>query len=415
MNMPSREPLLTYEEALREVLAQVPEPKVVRVPLRETLGRVLAHPISADLDLPPFKKSFVDGYAVRSKDTVAAPVKLEVTGVVAAGSESQPQVEEGKAVQIMTGAPVPPGADAVQMIEKTRPSDNKIVEVLEPVREGENVAEQGNEVRQGDTVLLSGRPLGAAEMGVLATFGHREVEVYAAPTAAVIPTGDEIVEVEKKPRFGQIRNSNAYTLWAQCRKLGLDAQAFPVTPDDRERTREAISRALEYDLLLFSGGVSMGEYDYVHRLLEEEGVRLFVQKVAIKPGKPIVVGRKESHLIFGLPGNPVSAFVTFELFVRPAVRCWMGFQNPSLPRVRGELVAETRQKLGRKFFKQARTFWNGDTFKVEPIETKGSADLVAFSSANSLMVLEPDVAHLPAGERVEVLLLDNDFDEGHEE
>jgi len=407
--------MLTYEEALREVLAQVPEPKVVRVPLRKSLGRVLAHPVLADLDLPPFKKSFMDGYAVRSQDAATAPVKLEVIGVVAAGRPSQPQVEAGKAVQIMTGAAVPPGADAVQMIEKTRPGGAETVELLEPVTKGENVAAQGNEVRQGETVLVSGRALGAAEMGVLATFGHKEVEVYAAPTVAVIPTGDEIVEVEEKPVFGQIRNSNAHTLWAQCHNLGLDAQVFPVTPDDPERTREVVSQGLQYDLLLFSGGVSMGEYDYVHRILEEEGVSIFVQKAAIKPGKPIVVGRKGDHLIFGLPGNPVSAFVTFEVFVRPAVRHWMGFQSPCLPSVWGELVAETRQKPGRKFFKQARTFWKGDKFGVEPIETRGSADLVAFSSANSLMVLEADVTHLPAGERVEVLLLDNYFDEGNED
>ena len=407
--------MLTYEEALREVLAQVPEPTVVRVPLRKSLGRVLAHPVLADLDLPPFKKSFMDGYAVRSQDTTTAPVRLEVIGVVAAGSPSQLQVEAGKAVQIMTGAAVPPGADAVQMIEKTRPGGAETVELLEPVTKGENVAAQGNEVRQGETVLGSGRVLGAAEMGVLATFGRKEVEVYAAPTVAVIPTGDEIVEVEEKPVFGQIRNSNAYTLWAQCHKLGLDAQVFPVTSDDPERIREVVSQGLQHDLLLFSGGVSMGEYDYVHRILEEEGVSIFVQKVAIKPGKPIVVGRKGDHLIFGLPGNPVSAFVTFELFVRPAVRRWMGFHSPCLPSVWGDLVGETKQKPGKKFFKQARTFWKGEKFWVEPIETRGSADLVAFSSANSLMVLEADVTHLPVGERVEVLLLDNYFDEGNED
>jgi len=407
--------MLTYEEALREVLSQVPEPRVVREPLRKSQGRVLAHPVLADLDLPPFRKSFVDGYAVRSQDTAKAPVKLEVIGVVAAGSQNQPQVEAGKAVQIMTGAAVPPGADAVQMIEKTRPNGAETVELLEPVSKGENVAAQGNEVRQGDTVLVSGRALGAAETGVLATFGQKEVEVYAAPTVAVIPTGDEIVEVDEKPVFGQIRNSNAHTLWAQCHRLGLDAQVFPVAPDDPERIREVVSQGLQYDLLLFSGGVSMGEYDYVHRILEEEGVSLFVKKAAIKPGKPIVVGRKGDHLIFGLPGNPVSAFVTFELFVRPAVRRWMGFQNPGLPGVRGELTAETRQKPGRKFFKQARTYWQEGGFKVEPIETKGSADLVAFSLANSLMVLEADVTHLPVGERVEVLLLDNCFDERNED
>ena len=407
--------MLTYEEALQELLARVPEPRAVRVPLRQSLRRVLAHPVLADVDLPPFKKSFVDGYAVRSQDAATAPVQLEVIGTVAAGSQSQPEVKAAQAVQIMTGAPVPPGADAVKMVEKTRGIGTQKVELLEPVVPGENVAQKGDEVRQGDTVLASGRVLGAAEMGVLAAFGHQEVEVYAAPRAAIIPTGDEIVEVEKKPAFGQIRNSNAYALWAQCQNLGLDVTVFPVTPDDPKRTQEAVSEGLRYDLLLFSGGVSMGEYDYVHRVLAKEGVKIFLHKAAIKPGKPIVVGRKDDHLIFGLPGNPVSAFVTFELFVRPAVRRWMGFASHGLPRVRGELVAETRQKPGRQFFKQARTFWAGDKFRVEPIETKGSADLVAFSPANSLMIMEADVKHLHAGQRVEVFLLDNDLDEGNQD
>ncbi|MCZ6484423.1 MAG: molybdopterin molybdotransferase MoeA [Acidobacteria bacterium] len=406
--------MLTYEEALQEVLTQVPEPRAIRLPLRESLGRVLAHPVVADHDLPPFKKSFVDGYAVRSQDVATAPVELEVIGTVAAGSQSQPEVKAGQAVQIMTGAAVPPGADAVQMIEKTRSMGAEKVELLEPVVKGANVAAKGNEVRQGDTVLARGRVLGAAETGVLATFGQGEVEVYAAPTVAVIPTGDEIVEVEKKPAFGQIRNSNAHSLWAQCHQLGLDATVFPVTPDDPERTQEAVSQGFQYDLLLLSGGVSMGEYDYVHQALTKEGVNIFLHKAAIKPGKPIVVGRKGDHLIFGLPGNPVSAFVTFELFVRPAVRRWMGFRTHGLQRVWGELVSQTRQKPGRKFFKQARTFWAGDKFRVEPIETKGSADLVAFSRANSFIIMEADVECLQAGQRVEVVLLDNDFHEGNE-
>ena len=407
--------MLTYEESLQELLARVPEPRAVRLPLQKSLGRVLAHPLVADLDLPPFKKSFVDGYAVRSQDAATAPVQLEVIGTVAAGSQSQPEVKEGQAVQIMTGAPVPPGADAVQMIEKTRSLGAQKVELLEPVIQGANVAPKGNEVHQGDTVLAAGRVLGAAETGVLATFGQGEVEVYAPPTVAVIPTGDEIIEVERKPAFGQIRNSSAYSLWAQCQQLGLDATVFPVTPDDPEQTQEAVSRGLQYDLLLLSGGVSMGEYDYVQQALTKEGVNIFLHKAAIKPGKPIVVGRKGDHLIFGLPGNPVSAFVTFELFVRPAVRRWMGFPTHGLQRVWGELVTQTRQKPGRKFFKQARTFWAGDKFRVEPIETKGSADLVAFSPANSLLIMEADVQCLEAGQRVEVVLLDNEFHEGNED
>ena len=406
--------MLSYEEALQELLANVPQPRVIRVELRQSLGRVLASPVLADLDLPPFRKSFMDGFAVRSQDARTTPVKLEVVGTIAAGDQSQPQVKAGQAVHIMTGAAVPPGADAVQMIEKTRPSGSTGIELLESVAPGENVAQKGSEVQQGEAVLAAGRVLGAAEAGVLATFGQREVEVYAPPRAAIIPTGSEIVDIEKKPAFGQIRNSNAYTLWAQCNHLGLEAIVFPATPDDPERMREMVLEGLKYDLIIFTGGVSVGEYDYVHRALAEEGVHICFHKAAIKPGKPILVGKKDDHMIFGLPGNPVSAFVTFELFVRPAVRRWMGFQTFSLQKVWGELVAEARQKPGRKLFKQARTFWAEGKFKVQPIETKGSADLVAFSPANSLMIIEADVAHLTPGQQVQVLLLDNYFDEENE-
>lgn len=406
----SSESMLSYEEALEELLANVPKPKPIQVPLREALGRVLAAPVVADLDLPPFRKSFVDGFAVRSQDAGQAPVKLEVVGIIAAGDSNQPLVGTGQAAQIMTGAPVPPGADAVQMVEKTRQESESEVELLEPVGLGENVAAKGSEVQFGETVLTQGRVVGSAETGVLATFGRAEVEIYAAPRIAVIPTGGELVEVDQKPKFGQIRNSNAYALWAQCRQLGVEATVFPPVPDEPDLVRRSVREGLHYDLTIFTGGVSMGEYDYVPQVLAEEGVTVFFHKAAIKPGKPILVGRKNDHMIFGLPGNPVSAFVTFELFVRPAVRRWMGFKRHSLRKVSGELVTDATQKPGRKFFKQAMTVWVEDRFKVRPIETRGSADLVAFSSANSLLILESDVAHLKAGQQVEVLLFDHDSD-----
>ena len=403
--------MLSYEEALRELLGNIPKPNPICVPLREALGRVLAAPVVADLDLPPFKKSFVDGFAVRSQDVARVPVKLDVVGIIAAGDSSQPRIESGQAAQIMTGAAVPPGADAVQMVEKTHRISESEVELLEPVGPADNVAAQGREVQIGETVLAQGRVVGPAAAGVLATFGQAEVKIYAAPRVVVIPTGNELVGVDEKPEFGQIRNSNAYALWAQCQRLGLDATVLPPVPDEPNQVRRAVREGLEYDLAIFTGGVSMGEYDYVPRVLAEEGVTIFFHKAAIKPGKPILVGRKNDHMIFGLPGNPVSAYVTFELFVRPAVRSWMGFKRPSLQKVSGELVADAKQKPGRKFFKQAMTVWRRGRFIVRPIETQGSADLVAFSSANSLLILEADVASLKAGQQVEVLLLDNNSED----
>lgn len=406
-------PMLTYEEALQKLLTQVPEPKAVRVALRHSKGRVLAGSITADLDLPPFRKSFMDGYAVRSQDVARVPVQLQVVGQVAAGSQDQPEVGPRQAVQIMTGAPVPPGADAVQMVEKTRQLNGSLVELLESVSQGQNIVDRANEVREGSVVLDQGCVIGSPEMGILATFGQSEVEVYGAPTVAVMTTGDEIVDVTRRPNFGQIRNSNAFMLWSQCADLGLEATIFPVVPDDPDRTEKAVLEGLKHDLLLLTGGVSMGEHDYVHQVLGKAGVDTFFHKAAIKPGKPLLAGRKDGHLIFGLPGNPVSAFVTFELFVRPAVRQWMGFSEIQLPKVAARLLMSVRQKPGRKFFKPARTIWTDSGFEVKPIETKGSADLTGFSAANSLLVLEPEVTELKAGERPEVILLDRYFEKGN--
>ena len=405
--------MFSYEEALQKLLAQVPEPKAKRMALGQSRGRVLACSVRADMDLPPFRKSFMDGYAVRSQDVAQVPVQLQVVGQVAAGSQDQPEVGPRQAVQIMTGAPVPPGADAVQMVEKTRPLDGSLVELLESVSQGQNIVDRANEVREGSVVLDQGCVIGSPEIGVLATFGQSEVEVYSGPTVAVMTTGDEIVDVTRKPNFSQIRNSNAFMLWSQCADLGLEATIFPVVPDDPDRTEEAVLEGLEHDLLLLTGGVSMGEYDYVHQVLGKAGVDTFFHKAAIKPGKPLLAGQKDGHLVFGLPGNPVSAFVTFELFVRPAVRQWMGFSEIQLPRVTGRLLVSVRQKPGRKFFKPARTTWTDGGFEVEPIETKGSADLTGFSAANSLLVLEPEVTELKAGERLEVILLDRYFEKGN--
>ena len=400
------QPLLSYKEALEALLPQVPSPVSARTPLLSSLGKVLANSVSADRDLPPFDKSFMDGYAVRSEDALSAPVQLKIIGIVAAGSSSLPAVGQGEAAQIMTGAPMPPGADAVQMVEKTRAVDGSLVELTEAVRPGQNVSFRGTEVKCGDVVLPKGRPVRAADIGVLATFGKTEVEVLKAPTAVIVSTGDELVGVDQKPSFGQIRNSNGPMLWALCQELRVDAEVFPAVRDDRAEISEVIDKALESDLVLLSGGVSMGEYDYVNRVLEERGVDLLFHKVAVKPGKPICVGRKGSAMVFGLPGNPVSAFVTFQLFVRPSVRKWMGFDSSSLSRVDATLLKDVKQKPGRTFFKPARTFWREGRFEVEPVETKGSADLAGFCHANALLIMEADCSLLPQGSRVPVLLLE---------
>ena len=397
--------MLSYEQALSKVLDSVPAPREARVRLQASQGRVLAETVRADLDLPPFDKSFMDGYALRAHDVGSVPHRLRLVGITLAGSAQALSIESGQAVQIMTGAPVPGGADAVQMVEKTRLLGPDFVEILEPVRPGENIAPRASEVKSGSTVLERGRVIGPAEMAVLATFGRTEVAVFAAPRVTVLATGDEIVEIDRRPAFGQIRNSNAYMLLAQCLTLPVQATLSPIVRDDPAAVRQALDGALGGDVVLFSGGVSMGEHDFVPRVVAEAGVDISFHKASIKPGKPILVGRLDDRMVFGLPGNPVSSFVTFELFVRACLRKWMGFRRSSLPRVRARLLEEVRQKPGRTFFKPARLFWRDQDFAVQPIGTKGSADIVAFSRANALLVVPAAVELQTQGSRVDVLLL----------
>lgn len=398
--------MLTYEKALEKLLASIPSPEKVCQPLLASRGQVLAATVKADLDLPPFDKSFVDGYALKSTDVEQVPVELQITGQVAAGSKKLSSVTPGHAVQVMTGAPLPRGADAVQMVEKTRLVKPGVVQILEPLEEGKNVSLRASEIAFGSTALHPGTVIGPAEIGVLATFGRQEVPVYASPSAALFSTGNEVVDVSQTPEFGQIRNSNAHMLSAQCSNLGIDVTVFPVVRDDPEQVRQAIKEGLEYDLSIFSGGVSMGEYDYVPGVLAEEGVSIVFHKASIRPGKPLLLGRKDDRVVFGLPGNPVSAFVTFELFVRPAVRYWMGFPEPHTRSVQAELTESVRQSSGRKFFKPARTTWEEGRFRAEPIQTKGSSDLVGFARTNSLLIIEENTLVVEGGEQVETILLD---------
>ena len=275
---------LPYEDALERILSQCPSPATVALPLERCLDRVLAAPVHADADVPPFNKSFMDGFAVRSADVGTVPARLAVVGEVAAGADSLPSVAPGEAVRIMTGAPVPPDTDAVQMVEESRIVDESTVEILKSVAPGANVSRQGREVAKGNVVLEAGRLIGPAEIGVLASFGQARPEVYRPLSAAVVSTGDELVPVEDRPRFGQIRNSNGPMISALCRRLGMKVASEVSVGDDPERIAEVIRSGLKFDLLLLSGGVSMGEYDFVHRVLEREGARLIFHKAAVKPG-----------------------------------------------------------------------------------------------------------------------------------
>jgi len=327
-------------------------------------------------------------------------------GQVRAGEVPRGTVGRGQAIQIMTGAPVPAGATAVQQVEKTRSLDGgRQVEILAPVEAGANIAPCGSEVREGDLVLAQGTVVTPAAIAVLAAVGAARVTVSRRPRVKVLVTGDELVEITERPAAGQIRNSNGYALTAQARLAGAEVESLGVVPDDAERIAAASERGLDTDVFLVSGGVSEGLYDFVEPVLLRLGVELLFTKVAIKPGAPLVFGRRGRTLVFGLPGNPVSAQVTFELFVRPALLRMQGATAVSRPTVEDEIAARVKNRSGRRAHSPARVMWEAGRLLAHPLRSLGSADIVAHAKANALLVMEADRLHAEAGERLPAVLL----------
>jgi molybdopterin molybdotransferase len=399
--------VIPVEEALEIVLREVRALPTEEVPLEDAPGRVLAADIRSDRDMPPFDRAAMDGYAVRAADVGSAPVTLAVTGEVPAGAWPERELGPGEAIRIMTGAPVPRGATAVQQVEKTRAIEGGgKVEILAPVAEAANVAPRGSEVRRGDLVLGSGRVIAPAAVAVLASTGHARVPVARRPQVAVLVTGDEIVDVAAVPGPAQIRNSNGPAVAAQARRAGAQVRSLGVAPDRAAATAKAVGEGLTSDLLIVSGGVSVGDYDLVEPGLEEHGVELLFTKVAIKPGAPLVFGRRGRTLVFGLPGNPVSAQVTFEVFVRAALLRMQGARVVSRPWVEVELQGPLTNRSGRKAHAPARVRFVDGRFVAEPVRSMGSGDLVAHSRANALVALEAGRIETKPGETAPAMLLD---------
>ena len=397
--------MVSVEQALEIVLRETPALPPEEVPLEDALGRVLARDCAADRDLPAFDRAAMDGYALRAEDARDAPVALEVVGEVRAGEWPALAVGKGQAVRIMTGAPLPEGATAVQQVEKTRALDEFRVTILGAVSEGQNVAPRGSEVRAGDVVLERGRVVDPAAIGVLATAGQVLVSVARRPVVALLVTGDEIVGVAEAPGRAQIRNSNGPAIAAQARLAGAAVELLGVAPDRHDAIVEALRRGLAADVLLVSGGVSAGDYDLVEPALLELEVNLLFTKVRVKPGAPLVFGRRGQTLVFGLPGNPVSAQVTFDLFVRPALLKLQGASVLSRPRLGVELAEGVRNRSGRTSHVPARVRFEDGRLVARPLRSAGSGDLVAHARANALVVLEAEREEAARGETAEAVLL----------
>lgn len=402
--------MIPVEEALRRILERTERLPAETVGLGEARGRVLQEDVLADRDLPPFDRSAVDGYAVRAA-CLANGGRLRVVDQVPAGVVPRVPVGPGEAAAVMTGAPISEGADAAIMVEDTVREGDFVVWPAPgrnppPLAPGNRVTARGAEVRKGATLLEAGIRVTPAGVGLLATVGKARVAVASRPRVAVFSTGDELRHPRtRRPGPAQIRDANSHLIAARCRALGLPVRRLGFAPDDPERLAATIRSGLTADVLFVSGGVSMGRYDYVEPVLERAGVRLLVTAVAIRPGKPFVFGVREGSrpvLVFGLPGNPVSALTTFEVFARPALEALQGIADPRPARPRVRLLAPVSNRGPRRAFLPARAGLAEDgALAARPIRSQGSGDIAAVALANALVVVPEDAGTVPAGESVE--------------
>lgn len=400
-----RRPVLSVEEALEQMLATVRVLESERVPLLEALGRVLAEEVAADRNIPPLPNSAMDGYAVRAADVARVPARLRVIAEAPAGRLCPVEVGPGTAIRIMTGAPVPSGADTVVPFEHTR-LDGEWVEILRETRPGANVREAGEDVRAGQVVLTPGCVLRPQEIGMLAALGRTEVAVIQRPRVAILATGDEVVLPWETPGPGQIRDANSYTVAAQVRKYGGIPLILGVVRDEETLVREGVRRALaeRADLIVTSGGVSIGDFDLVKQVLAAEGEMRF-WSLNMKPGRPLAFGVVGGVPLVGLPGNPVSAMIAAELFVRPAIRKMQGFTDWPWPELRARITDPIVRKDGRRHYLRVRLQETPEGWMATLTGDQGSGILSSLVQADGLAIIPEDADHLPAGAEVRVLLL----------
>jgi molybdopterin molybdotransferase len=428
---PTQSLVLTFEDARRAVedhASRLAPAGTETVALLHAAGRVLAEPIAADRDIPPFPRSMRDGYAVRAADLATLPASLKVIGEIKAGPLELPSpLNQGEAFSIMTGAPVPPGADAVVMVEYTS-QQGDLVEIKRGIAAGENVVAQGAEAKRGNLLLDRGTRFNEAAIALAASVGKSRLQVFVRPRVAILTTGDEIVAVESAPGPAQIRNSNSYSLAAQIQHAGGQPVILPIAPDHAHRLRDLIEEGLKRDLLIMTGGVSMGRYDLVEQVLADLQAEFFFTGARIQPGQPVVFGRvpcgagsggggrlarsgapapssnNSSHkYFFGLPGNPVSTMVTFELFARPMLEALSGISPRPLTFLHARLKSEIRVKPGLRRFLPALHVGQYEESIVELVPWQGSGDIAAQARSNCYIVIPADREHIPAGEWIAVM------------
>ena len=395
--------MLTVEEALTQILSRVRPLGTEQVDVLGALGRVLGEPIVARRELPPWPNSSMDGYAIRSGDTRADGAELAVVGRVTAGDMPSRRLAAGEAMRIFTGAPLPEGADAVVPQEDVAADGDRIA-VPGRIERGAYVRPAGEDVRAGDVVVAPGQPAGAAEVGLLATLGYARVRVHRRPRVAILSTGNELAELGTVPGAGQIPNTNTYSLMAQTLEAGAEPVSLGVVPDRLDAIVERLGWAASADVLVSSAGVSVGELDLVREALQRSGAELHLWKVSMRPGKPITFGSIGGRPVFGLPGNPVSAMVTFELFVRPALRRMLGCAEVARPRVLARALARIANPGARRGYLRVTLARDGEGYGARLTGDQGSGILRSMVLADGLAIVAPDT-EIPAGGPVEVIVL----------
>ncbi|MBK6317051.1 MAG: molybdopterin molybdotransferase MoeA [Blastocatellia bacterium] len=402
--------ILTVEQARDRIVEVIRHVGLERVALSDAHGRVLAEPIVAAYDIPARDNTAMDGYAVRAGDVEGAtrekPVTLEVVETLPAGYVASRRVEPGTAIRIMTGAPMPDGADSVVIVEVTE-SEGDTVRVFRPSKPGASIRRRGEDVRAGDTVLLPGADLRAGEIGQLASLGRPFVTVARRPTVAVLSTGDELLEVGAAPEEGKLVNSNAFSLASLAREAGALATVLPIARATPEDISAALVAASEAAVVVTSGGVSVGDFDFVKAALDALGAETNFWRVAMKPGKPVVFAELRGKPFFGLPGNPVSCMVGFHLFVWPALRKMMGVvpDRWMRPEVLAELAGDVRSSGDRRNYQRAVISWRDGRLVAETKRAQGSGVLSSMVAANGLVIVPEGAKHIAAGETVRVQLI----------
>jgi len=404
--------MITVEEALNKILSHIQLLGSEKVSILEALGRVIAEDIYANRDIPPLDNSGMDGYAVRSEDIRDAdpnhPVRSEVIEDLPAGFISTRTVGRGEAIRIMTGAPIPRGADTIIPVEYTKKEDS-FVAIFKAVSPGENIRRAGEDVKKGERVLSSGDLIRPAEVGMLASLGRSFVSVYQRPMVAILCTGEELVDVDGDLDKGKIVSSNSYALAAQVKDCGAIPVQLGIAKDRKEEIKEKLLQGLRADVLISSAGVSVGDYDFVKEILNDLGMEMVFWKVAMKPGKPLAFGTIKEKPVFGLPGNPVSSMVSFEQFVRPSLLKMMGHHQIFRPIIEAILKEDIHKEPGRRHFVRALVTFERDHYFVTITGAQGSGILRSMVKANGLVVIPEDREIVRAGEKVKVQMLDRNL------